>query len=196
MESPICFELSHDSSWDNDSRVADIRRCLSILSTLYANAKVQYVHSDTFLFRLCRVSRGMTTVKMDAVPQIILEDNLIRICLRHEKQIAIVSIADTIDVSILHTAIFYYLEYYTPTYQSLRDHQAKVIAKGIDLARKVKEEQGKVAVLQQRDIIEDDDILEGALNQLHEAEEHYKQNGSTLFEANQAIGRLFRFKQV
>ena len=133
---------------------------------------------------------------MDAVPQIILEDNLIRICLRHEKQIAIVSIADTIDVSILHAAIFYYLEYYTSTYQSLRDHQAKVIAKGIDLARKVKEEQGKVAVLQQRDIIEDDDILEGALNQLHEAEEHYKQNGSALFEANQAIGRLFRFKQV
>ena len=86
MESPICFELSHDSSWDNDSRVADIQRCLSILRTLYANAKVQYVHSDTFLFRLCRVSRGMTTVKMDAVPQIILEDNLIRICLRHEKQ--------------------------------------------------------------------------------------------------------------
>ena len=133
---------------------------------------------------------------MDAVPQIILEDNLIRICLRHEKQIAIVSIADTIDASILHAAIFYYLEYYISTYQSLRDHQAKVIAEGIDLARKVKEAEGKVTVLQQRDIVEDDDILEEALNQLHAAEEHYKQNGSALFEANQAIGRLFRFKEV
>lgn len=196
MESPICFELSYDSSWDNDSRVEDIQRCLSILSTLYANTKIQYARSDTFLFRLCSVSRGINTVEMGTVPQIILEDNLIRICLRHNKQIATVSIVDTIDVSTMHTAIFYYLEYYTPTYQSLRDHQAKVIAEGIDLARKVKEEQEKVTILQQRDIVEDDDILEEALNQLHAAEEHYKQNGSAIFEANQAIGRLVRFKKV
>ena len=133
---------------------------------------------------------------MDAVPQIILEDNLIRICLRHEKQIAIVSIADTIDVSILHTAMFYYLEYYTAKYQALQDHKSIIQEKRYELARRVAKLKGTVALLQQREILEDDDILLEALDQLYVVEEEHKKNGVDLFEVDQAIGRLVRFKEV
>lgn len=195
MGSQICFELSYDTSWDNDSRIEAIQRCLLMLSALYAG--IQSTRSTTFFqFRLLEVSRSLTAGEIHAVPQIAIEKDRLQICLRYKKQIATVSVPDTVDVSILETAMFYYLEYYTDLYQFLRDRKANISEERLRLADRVEEEKQNVALLQQRNILEDDDALSEALNHLHIAEERYRQNGIDIFETNQTLGRLFRFREV
>jgi hypothetical protein len=199
MESPICFELSYDSSWDNDSRVADIQRCLSTLSILYANteAEASQIHANTFMFELRGISKSMIAEELRCVPQMSIERHYrIDICLRHEKQIARVSIADNVDLSLLRTAMFYYLEYYISKYQALQDRKSIIQEERYELARRVAKLKGKVTLLQQREMLEDDDILLEALDQLYVVEEEHKKNGVDLFEVDQAIGRLVRFKEV
>jgi hypothetical protein len=197
MESPICFELSFGAFWKNDSRIEaiqSVQQCLSVLSVLYVG--VQNTKSVIFHFQLLEVSRSLTAGEIYAVPQIAIQEDRLQICLRHKKQIATLAIPDTIDVSILATAMFYYLEYYADRYQFLRDRQAKMSKERLGLADRVEEEKQNVALLQQRDLFEDDEILSEALNHLHIAEDRYKQNGMNIFETNKSLGRLFRFQEV
>lgn len=199
MKSPMRFELSHSEIWNNNPRIEDINRCLSILSILYANIEreTNQVSDTTFTFLLGGISKGMKATEICSVPQITLARNYkIRICLRHEKQVAFISIAHGIDLSILGTAIFYYMEYYEHKYQSLQDHKNKILEERRNLVEKKGKAEAEVTRLRQREILEDDDLLTEALNQVHDIGEEFKKNGVDLYEIDQVIGRLVRFKEV
>lgn len=196
MESPIYFELSYDSRlWGNDSRIEDIKRCLSLLSSSYKN--INRITDGNLSFHLQSISRSTTAEKSLLIPQIALHNyRMMEICLRHKKQIAIISVANDIDISILQTAIFYYMEYYTLKYQILREKESMLLEERNQLKSQIMAVNKEVDILQQRDILEDDHILLEALDRLHNLEEKYKTNGHDFFEMNQSTGRLFRFQEV
>lgn len=88
------------------------------------------------------------------------------------------------------------MEYYEHKYQSLQDHKNKILEERRNLVEKKGKAEAEVTRLRQREILEDDDLLTEALNQVHDIGEEFKKNGVDLYEIDQVIGRLVRFKEV
>lgn len=200
MSSLSCFELSYDHAlWGDSSWIDDVQRCLLKLHILYTNIEkeTQLPNAKVFIFRLLGISKSKCAADINLIPQLTLERHYqIHICLRHKKQVATIAIADSIDLSILRTAIFYYLAYYDSTYQYLQHHKSTILAERAALTRQIELAKEKVTLLQQRDLFEDDDIILEALEELYIQEELQRQNGKDKFDIEQAIGCLFRFKKV
>ena len=200
MESPICFELSYDKVlWGNDSRIEDIQKCLAVISISYANInhQINTTNNKAFVFHLHGITHSMTAARVHTIPQIGMKDGgSIQICLRHQKQVATVSVADDIDISILQTAMFYYMEYYTQKYQLLQNEKSTLQEERARLQKQVAKIKEKVSLLQERDMFEDDHLMEEALDQLYTAEERHEKNGQDYFKTIQSIGRLFRFQEA
>lgn len=196
MESSLSFEFSYDNKlWGDDSRIDDIKRCLSLLNTSYKN--MSGITDGNLSFHLQGISQSTTAAKANLIPQVVLSNRrMMQICLRHKKQVALISVANDIDFSILQTAIFYYLEYYTLKYELLHEKKNMLQEEREQLKSQIMGVNKEIDILQQRDILEDDDILQDALNRVHDLEEKYKMNGHDFFEAAQSIGRLFRFQEI